>query len=110
MMGAAASAFYINDAATLLPRAVVAKARTYIAGEAADVLEVRTLLKILMDSIDLVFYVILSHRLLFQVGVRTEGIQEALMKMPNIAENADRITKMKRVIKAVSEMDMLKLL
>ena len=32
------------------------------------------------------------------------------MKMPNIAENADRITKMKHVIKAVSEMDMLKLL
>lgn len=40
MMGAAASAFYINDAATLLPRTVVAKARTYLAGAYADVLEV----------------------------------------------------------------------
>ncbi len=40
MIGAAASAFYINDAATLFPRAVVAKARTYFAGAYADVLEV----------------------------------------------------------------------
>lgn len=40
MMGAAASAFYINDAATVLPRAIVAKARTYLAGVYADVLEV----------------------------------------------------------------------
>ncbi|CDQ71699.1 unnamed protein product [Oncorhynchus mykiss] len=55
MMGAAPSAFYINDAATIFPRAIVAKARTYFAGAAADVLE---------------------------IGVRTEGIQEALMKIP----------------------------
>ena len=41
MMGAAATALYINDAATLLPRAVVAKARTYLAGAYADVLEVK---------------------------------------------------------------------
>lgn len=41
MAGAAAFAFYINDAATLLPRAVVAKARTYLAGAYADVLEVK---------------------------------------------------------------------
>lgn len=40
MMGAAASAFYINDAATVLPRAIVAKVRTYMAGAYADVLEV----------------------------------------------------------------------
>ena len=40
MMGAAASAFYVNDAATVLPRAIVAKARTYLAGAYADVLEV----------------------------------------------------------------------
>lgn len=40
MMGAAASAFYINDAATILPKAIVAKARTYLAGAYADVLEV----------------------------------------------------------------------
>uniref|UniRef100_A0A4W5M780 Vitellogenin domain-containing protein n=1 Tax=Hucho hucho TaxID=62062 RepID=A0A4W5M780_9TELE len=75
-IGAAASAFYINDAATILPRTIVAKARTYIAGAAADVLE---------------------------VGVRTEGIQEALMKIPTVPENVDRITKMKRVIKALSD-------
>lgn len=40
MVGAAASAFYVNDAVTVLPRAVVAKARTYLAGAYADVLEV----------------------------------------------------------------------
>lgn len=40
MMGAAASAFYVNDAATVLPKAIVAKARTYLAGAYADVLEV----------------------------------------------------------------------
>ncbi|XP_041790599.1 vitellogenin-2-like [Chelmon rostratus] len=76
MMGAAASAFYVNDAATLLPRAIVAKARTYLAGAYADVLE---------------------------LGVRTEGIQEALLKIHEAPENADRITKMKQVIKALSD-------
>ncbi|XP_038855683.1 vitellogenin isoform X2 [Salvelinus namaycush] len=75
-IGAAASAFYINDAATIFPRTVVGKARTYFAGAAADVLE---------------------------VGVRTEGIQEALLKIPTDPENVDRITKMKRVIKALSD-------
>ncbi|XP_076582007.1 vitellogenin-2-like isoform X5 [Chaetodon auriga] len=76
MMGAAASAFYINDAATIFPRAIVAKARTYLAGAYADVLE---------------------------FGVRTEGIQEALLKIHELPENTDRITKMKQVIKALSE-------
>ncbi|XP_028259820.1 vitellogenin-2-like isoform X2 [Parambassis ranga] len=75
MMGAAATAFYINDAATVLPRAIVAKARTYLAGAYADVLE---------------------------VGVRTEGVQEAILKH-EFPENADRITKMKQVMKALSE-------
>lgn len=37
-----------------------------------------------------------------KVGVRTEGLQEALLKNPSLIENVDRITKMKRVIKAVS--------
>ncbi|XP_070687930.1 vitellogenin-2-like [Pempheris klunzingeri] len=74
MMGAAASAFYVNDAATVLPRAVVAKARTYLAGAYADVLE---------------------------LGVRTEGIQEALLK--RTSEDVDRVTKMKQVMKALSE-------
>lgn len=40
MMGAAASAFYVNEAATVLPKAFLAKARTYLAGAYADVLEV----------------------------------------------------------------------
>lgn len=40
MIGAAGSAYIINDAATILPRAVVAKTRAYLAGAAADVLEV----------------------------------------------------------------------
>lgn len=40
MMGAAASAFYVNDNAAVLPRAIVAKARIYLAGAYADVLEV----------------------------------------------------------------------
>ncbi|XP_045904896.1 LOW QUALITY PROTEIN: vitellogenin-like [Micropterus dolomieu] len=76
MLGAAASAFYINDAATILPRSLVAKTSAYFAGAAADVLE---------------------------VGVRTEGLQEALLKNPAIIDDADRMTKMKRVIKALSE-------
>lgn len=39
-MGAAASAFYINDAATVLPKAIIAKARTYLAGTYTDIIEV----------------------------------------------------------------------
>ncbi|KAF3690857.1 Vitellogenin-1 Vitellogenin I [Channa argus] len=76
MLGAATSAFFINDAATILPKSIVAKASAYLAGAAADVLE---------------------------VGVRTEGLQEALLKNPAVTESADRITKMKRVIKALSD-------
>nr|XP_057928817.1 vitellogenin-2-like [Doryrhamphus excisus] len=76
MVGAAASAFYVNDAATVLPRSVVAKARTYMAGAYADVIE---------------------------IGVRTEGIQEALLKIKDVPADAERITKMKRVLKALSE-------
>ncbi|CAJ1060691.1 vitellogenin 2 [Xyrichtys novacula] len=76
MMGAAASAFYINEAATLLPKAVLAKARTYFAGAYADV---------------------------FELGVRTEGVQEALLKYREQPENAERITKMKQIMKAISE-------
>ncbi|XP_048107993.1 LOW QUALITY PROTEIN: vitellogenin-like [Alosa alosa] len=77
MVGAAGSAFIINDGATILPTAVVAKARAYLAGAAADVLE---------------------------VGVRTEGIQEALLKTHALEDlEDDRITKMKRVMKAIAE-------
>lgn len=52
---------------------------------------------------------ILTHQMAFflflQLGVRTEGIQEALMKIPKAPENAERITKMKQVMKAVSSSD-----
>lgn len=34
--------------------------------------------------------------------MRTEGIQEAILKNPAVIDSADRITKMKHVIKAVS--------
>uniref|UniRef100_UPI0037E7E08B vitellogenin-2-like n=1 Tax=Semicossyphus pulcher TaxID=241346 RepID=UPI0037E7E08B len=76
MMGAAASAFYVNDAATVMPRAVLAKARTYLAGAYADV---------------------------FELAVRTEGAQEALLKYREAPENADRMTKMKDIMKALSQ-------
>ncbi|TNM87973.1 hypothetical protein fugu_006194 [Takifugu bimaculatus] len=73
MMGAAASAFYVNEAATLLPKAVLAKARTYLSGAYADVIE---------------------------VGVRTDGIQEAILKMKD--ENSQRIDKITQIVKALS--------
>uniref|UniRef100_A0A673KPB2 Vitellogenin-like n=1 Tax=Sinocyclocheilus rhinocerous TaxID=307959 RepID=A0A673KPB2_9TELE len=75
MVGAAGSAYMINDAATILPRAVVAKARAYLAGAAADVLE---------------------------IGVRTEGLQEALLQSPAADESVDRITKIKRTLRALA--------
>nr|AIE43955.1 vitellogenin 1 [Misgurnus anguillicaudatus] len=75
MIGAAGSAYMINDGATILPRAVVAKARAYLAGAAADVLE---------------------------IGVRTEGIQEALQKSPAADQSADHITKIKHTLRALT--------
>ncbi|KAI7791429.1 vitellogenin B1 [Triplophysa rosa] len=75
MIGAAGSAYMINDAATILPRAVVAKARAYLAGAAADV---------------------------FEIGLRTEGIQEALLQSPAADESVDRITKIKRTLRALT--------
>ncbi|XP_056614208.1 vitellogenin-like isoform X2 [Triplophysa dalaica] len=75
MIGAAGSAYMINDAATILPRAVVAKARAYLAGAAADV---------------------------FEIGVRTEGIQEALLQSPAADESVDRMTKVKRTLRALT--------
>ncbi|XP_042564889.1 vitellogenin isoform X4 [Clupea harengus] len=81
MAGAAGSVFIINDGATILPTAVVVKARAYLAGAAADVLE---------------------------VGVRTEGIQEALLKTRALQDlEDDRLTKMKRVMKAIAEWKVL---
>lgn len=41
MLGAAATAFYINNAASILPRTVMVKASAYLSGAAADVLEVK---------------------------------------------------------------------
>uniref|UniRef100_A0A3P9I5N0 Vitellogenin domain-containing protein n=1 Tax=Oryzias latipes TaxID=8090 RepID=A0A3P9I5N0_ORYLA len=72
MVGAAATAFYINDAATFLPRSVVAKTKAFFVGAAAVVVE---------------------------IGMRTDGLQETLLKTPSISDSADRITKMKHVIK-----------
>uniref|UniRef100_A0A3Q3AEG8 Vitellogenin-2-like n=1 Tax=Kryptolebias marmoratus TaxID=37003 RepID=A0A3Q3AEG8_KRYMA len=76
MMGAAASAYYINDVATVLPRNIMAKTRTYFAGAHADV---------------------------FEFGARTEGLQEALLKIRDVPEDADRIAKMKQAIRALTE-------
>nr|ABW96364.1 vitellogenin [Clarias macrocephalus] len=78
MVGAAGSAYWINDASTILPRAIVAKARAYLAGEsaAADVIE---------------------------VGLRTEGLQEALLKTSAADQNADRATKIQNTIKALMD-------
>uniref|UniRef100_A0A8C3AJW8 Phosvitin n=1 Tax=Cyclopterus lumpus TaxID=8103 RepID=A0A8C3AJW8_CYCLU len=80
MAGAAATAFYINDVATVLPRAIVLKARN---------LSGRNFL--------------LTCFSIFQVGVRTEGIQEAILKVQEGPDNADRLTKMKQVMKALSQ-------
>lgn len=41
LLGAAANAFYINNAASILPRNFMAKASAYFSGAAADVLEVK---------------------------------------------------------------------
>lgn len=41
MLGAAASAFYMNDVGTIIPRSIMAKTSAYVAGAAADVLEVK---------------------------------------------------------------------
>lgn len=37
-----------------------------------------------------------------QIGVRTEGIQEALLQSPAADDTVDRITKLKRTLRAVS--------
>lgn len=110
MVGAAGSAFLINDATTSLPRAVITRARAYLAGAAADVLEVEiALFKGVVDFIMIMecclfFYHWHCHLLVYvnQIGVRTEGLQEALQKTAHIEENSDRITKIKRTLKAVS--------
>ncbi|XP_076880445.1 vitellogenin-like [Brachyhypopomus gauderio] len=72
MLGAAGSAFIINDGANIVPRAVVAKSRAYLAGAASDVLE---------------------------VGVRTEGLQQVVTKIQAGNENTDWMTKIKHIMK-----------
>ncbi len=42
-----------------------------------------------------------SIHALKQIGVRTEGIQEALLKSPAADESVDHITKIKRTLRAV---------
>lgn len=51
------------------------------------------------------YYIRQAIFLPFQVGVRTEGVQEALLKIHEAPENADRLTKMRQVMKAVSSRD-----
>uniref|UniRef100_A0AAZ1X3A5 Phosvitin n=1 Tax=Oreochromis aureus TaxID=47969 RepID=A0AAZ1X3A5_OREAU len=75
MLGAAATAYYINDAATIMPKSITTRIKAFFAGAAADILE---------------------------VGVRTEGLQEAFLKNPAVFDSADRVTRMKHVIKALS--------
>lgn len=110
MVGAAGSAFLINDATTSLPRAVITRARAYLAGAAADVLEVEiSHFKGVVEFIKIMecclfFYHWHCHLLVYvnQIGVRTEGLQEALQKTAYADENSDHITKIKRTLKAVS--------
>uniref|UniRef100_A0A3P9D6E7 Vitellogenin domain-containing protein n=1 Tax=Maylandia zebra TaxID=106582 RepID=A0A3P9D6E7_9CICH len=75
MLGAAATAYYINDAATIMPKSITSRIKAFFAGAAADILE---------------------------VGVRTGALQEAFLKNPAVFDSADRVTRMKHVIKALS--------
>ncbi|TSM94608.1 Vitellogenin [Bagarius yarrelli] len=70
MVGAAGTAYLINDAVTALPRA-----RAYLAGAAADVLE---------------------------VGVTADGLNDVLRKSYAADETADRFTKIKCTMKAIA--------
>lgn len=109
MVGGAATAFYINDAANILPRTAVVKTRAFLAGATAEALEVientNTCSKTCSRSIVFNAVVFLFS---LQIGASIDGLQELLLKNPALAENTDRITKMKRVIKAVSTNQMNK--
>lgn len=52
-------------------------------------------------------YCYIGYFAFFQLGVRTEGIQEALLKVNELPEKAERIAKMKQVLKAVSSRDLI---
>lgn len=41
MLGAAATAYYINDAATIMPKSITTRIKAFFAGAAADILEVK---------------------------------------------------------------------
>lgn len=51
MLGAAASAFYMNDVGTIMPRSIMAKTSAYMAGAAADVVEVKEIFTFTIYSI-----------------------------------------------------------
>uniref|UniRef100_A0A673C1E3 Uncharacterized protein n=1 Tax=Sphaeramia orbicularis TaxID=375764 RepID=A0A673C1E3_9TELE len=76
MVGAAGSVFIINKAATIVPQAVIAKARSYLAGAYADV---------------------------FEIGVRTDGLQDALMKLHKPLEGAEKKLRMRELVKILSD-------
>ncbi|KAK7889450.1 hypothetical protein WMY93_025010 [Mugilogobius chulae] len=76
MTGLAASAFMINNAASVFPRSVVAKARAYVAGAYADV---------------------------FEVGVRAEGLQDVLLRFNEYPDSKNNIAKMKQIIQALTD-------
>ncbi|MGH0139050.1 UNVERIFIED_CONTAM: hypothetical protein FKN15_070977 [Acipenser sinensis] len=73
MAGAAANVFVINDAANILPTAVVSKIRGYMVGSAVDLLE---------------------------VGVRAEGLQEVLRKQHTSVSSAR--SKIESILKTLS--------
>ncbi|KAM9385805.1 vitellogenin-2-like [Pholidichthys leucotaenia] len=77
IMGAAASVYHINDAATVFPKFIMAKTRAYMAGVYVDA---------------------------FEIGVRTEGLQEAFLKRQRVSsENEDRVNKIKQAMRALSD-------
>uniref|UniRef100_A0AAV2L2M7 Phosvitin n=1 Tax=Knipowitschia caucasica TaxID=637954 RepID=A0AAV2L2M7_KNICA len=72
-LGAAASIYTINDAATILPKTVIAKTTAFFAGAAADLIE---------------------------IGVRSEGFQEHFLKK-EVSDSSEQSAKMKRILKAL---------
>nr|AGO64301.1 vitellogenin A [Pomatoschistus minutus] len=72
-LGAAASIYSINDAATILPKTAIAKTTAFFAGAAADLIE---------------------------IGVRSEGFQEHFLKR-EVSDSAEQSAKMKRILKAL---------
>ncbi|MBN3313261.1 VIT protein, partial [Atractosteus spatula] len=76
MAGAAASLYIINDAASIVPRALVSKIRGYFSGVAADLLE---------------------------FGVRAEGLDEVLLRKHVSVQGSSTMNKIQRILKAFSD-------